>query len=117
MRRAKARGDIGAGAEAGVEQAHRAQPVERGVVQREALGLEDDLAVPAQPEPFEIGKDRGDMLGPAPRPVDILDPEQEHAPGRPREIMRLQRGPGVAQMEPPGGAWRESRNDSHESGS
>jgi hypothetical protein len=53
------------------------------------------------------------MLRPAARSVDILYPQQEPAARRARKIMRLHRGEGMAQVQPPGRAWREARDDRH----
>ena len=65
--------DLGAGAETGISQAVVAQAVERGVIQRQPFGLDRHL-VPAEPEPFQILQDPGDMFGPRPRHVGVLDP-------------------------------------------
>ena len=116
VRRGDAGGDVGAGAEAGVEQALGAQAIQRGFVERQALRLEHHLAVPCQPEPFEIGEDRGDMFGAAAGAVDILDAQQEAAAVRAGIIVREDRRPGVAEMQPPRGAGRESGVDNRKSG-
>src|SRR3546814_10450714 len=71
----------------------------------------DLVAVPAQPQPGEVGEDRLDMLGAAARAVDILDPEQEPPAAGARGIMRADRREGVAEMQPPGRARREPRDD------
>jgi hypothetical protein len=42
--------------------------------------LELYIAVMRQPEPPHVGKDRLDMLGPTPRPVNILDPKAKLTP-------------------------------------
>ncbi len=104
-------GDIGAGAETGIEQAVGAQPIQRGVVSRQPVRLEHDLAVPGQPQPVQVAQDRIDMFGPAARAVDILDPQQEASAARAREIMRTDRGKGVACVQPPGRAGGEAGDD------
>jgi len=53
------------------------------------------------------------MLGPAARTVDILDPEQESPPGRPRQIERAHRRQPVPEMQPPGGRGREAGHHFH----
>ena len=103
-------GDLGAGAEAGVAQAPHAQPVERIGVKRQALGLEDDLLVPVYPEPAQILEDALDMFGATAGRVDILDAQQETPAALPGEVVREQRREGVAEVEPPGRARRETGN-------
>jgi hypothetical protein len=51
--------DRGTGAEAGVYEIERLQPVERGLVQMQALRLADHRAVPVDPEPGEVLLDPG----------------------------------------------------------
>ncbi len=79
-----------------------------------ALRLEHRFAVPAEPEPFEVRQDRVDMGPAAAGAVDILDPQQEAPAKRTCVRVRLHRRPGVAEVEPPGGAGRESRDDHRE---
>ena len=116
VRRGEARGDVGAGAETGIEQALPAQPAERRLVQVQAPGLPGHRPVPAQAEPFEVPQDRLDMLGPGAGAVDILDAQGEAAAMRPRVIVRLDRRPGMAQVQAPRRARRESRVDNHQTG-
>jgi hypothetical protein len=116
MRCREARSDIGASAEAGIEQAHLAQPVERRLIKVEPLRLVRHLAIPAEAQPFEVAKDRLDMLGPAAGAVDILDPQAEAPAMPPREVVRLDRRIGVAEVQATGGTGRESRVDKHQTG-
>jgi hypothetical protein len=108
MRGRGARRDIGTGAETGVEQVARAQPGERRFVDGEPGRLAQYRPVPAQPEPREILLDRRDEALAAARAVDILDTQQEAAARRPRVIVRLERGIGMAEVQPPGRARRET---------
>ena len=114
MRRRGAGGDLGgdlrAGADAGVAEALRGQPVERRRVEREPRRLEDRGLVPAQPQPAQILDDSGDMLGPAAAGIDILDAQQVAPALRPDEVMRAHRREGVAEVETPGRARRETGN-------
>ena len=79
VRRFQCRGDIGAGAEAWIDQAAIAQPLERFGIDVRALRLDQHRFVPLQPEPAQILEDRVDKLGPAAGRVEILDPDQEFA--------------------------------------
>src|SRR3546814_1227842 len=92
VRRRHARGDLArdsrTGAEAGVDEAPRLQRLERGGIGIAPVRLEQHVAVPAQPQPGEVGEDRLDMLGAAARAVDILDPEQEPPAAGARGILR-----------------------------
>ena len=116
VRRGEAGGDVGARAETGIEQVLAAQPVERRVVQVEALRLEGDRTVPFEAQPFEIAQDRRDMLGPRAGAVDILDAEREAAAMRSGKVVRLDRRPGMAKMQAAGGAGRKSGVDNHQFG-
>ena len=64
---------VAARTEAGIDQLHPAQPVQRRGVILEMLGLAPDRARPRQPEPGEIVQDRGLELGAAAAAVDVLD--------------------------------------------
>ena len=77
------------------------------VVQVEPFGLADDLAVPFQPQPFQVTQDLVGELGSAPGGVDILDPKQKPAAGGPGFFMGDQRGIDMAQMQTPGRARRK----------
>ncbi len=108
MRRGQARLDIGAGAEAGIEQVHRPQLVERRVIIGQALRLEDDFPIPCHAQPAQILDDPVDMFGPAAGAVDILDPQAKGAARGPCQVHRHQRRPAMADMQSTGGAWRET---------
>ena len=111
MRRRGGAGDVGAGAETGIDHAERLEPVERRAVIGEMLGLAAHLAVPIETEPGQILDDAGDELVAASRLVDVFDPQQELSAGVARPPPREQRGIGVAEMQPPGRARREPRDD------
>src|SRR6185437_6939829 len=103
--------DIGAGAETGIEQPGLVEPAERVAIIGEMLGLAAHIAVPVDAEPAQIVGDGGDELRAAARAVDILDPQPEFAARVARLAPREQRRISVAEMEPPGRARREPRND------
>ncbi len=107
------RGDGGAGAEAGIDEAAAPKPVQRLPVKIQPLGLEDYLPVPLDSEPAEILDDRIDMIGAGSARVDILDPKQEGASSAAREIVGEQGRESVAQMQLPGRARRESGDELH----
>jgi hypothetical protein len=111
MRRTRARGDIGTGAETRIDQPPLAQIVQRRLIGIQPRRLEQYLAIPFQPQPVQIRQNRIDMLRPAARPVDILDPHQERAAPRPRKIMRRDRRKRVADVQSPGRARRETGDD------
>ena len=108
MRRGQARLDIGAREEAGVEQVHCAQPVERRVIVGQALRLKDDLAIPCHAQPAQILDNPVDMFGATARAVYILDPQAKGATRGPCQVHRHQRRPAMADMQSTGGAWRET---------
>ena len=111
VRRGQRGGDVGAGAEAGIDQAvapaagraprHRARPLATG-----------PAAAPSQrdAEPAQILEDPVDELGPAAAGVEILDPQQESpplaAPG-----MAERGGIGMAEVQPAGRRGGEAGGD------
>ena len=58
LRRRERGADVGAGAAAGIGEAERGQPVERGGVARQVLGLAQDRLGPGEAEPGEVVADR-----------------------------------------------------------
>ena len=54
-----------------------------------------------------------DELGPRPAGIDVLDPEQEGAVPRAREIVRQERRISVAEMQPSGRTRREAGDGLH----
>jgi hypothetical protein len=100
MRRSQRLGDLGASAEACVDQPVRLQPVKCLQVSLGALGLDDRLAIDGQPEPFDILKNVLNILRTAAARVEILDPQQEFAAAGPGMGMTKDRRKGVAEVKP-----------------
>ena len=111
VRRGGRHGDIGTRAEAGVEQSRGAQRTERGAIGIEPARLADRRLVPVQLEPAQVLEYTLDEAFAAPPRVDVLDPQQETATSCACQIMRGDRGDGVAEMQPSGWARREARDD------
>ncbi len=106
-------GDLGAGAEAGIDEALRLQPIERLGIERQPLRLVEHLAVPFEAEPEQVLEDAVDIFGPDAAGIDVLDPKQEGPVPLAREIVREQRRISVAEMQPSGGTWREAGDGMH----
>jgi len=102
MRRSQTRLNIRPGAETGIEQPHGPQLIERRLISVQPLRLEHHITVPRDAQPGQILDDPRHMLGPAARPVDILDPQAKRAPRRARHVQGQQCGPAMADMQPPG---------------
>src|SRR2546427_2379385 len=84
--------------------AARRQAVERGLIQRGALALPNDLTVPLETVRSQRREHPiGDAFAAA-RRVDILDPQQPLAASRPRVAVARQRGDERAEVQRPG--WR-----------
>src|SRR5207248_3289396 len=81
-------GDIGTGAEAGIDQSARIEPVEFVAVIGEMVGLAPHLAVPSEAEPGEVVEHRGLVLALAAADVDVLDAHQKGAAGLACTIQR-----------------------------
>src|SRR3546814_19334791 len=75
MRRGEAGGDIGAGAEAGIDEAPRLQRAKRRVIGAEMLRLAVERAVPIDPEPGAVGARRRDIGTPRPAALANVHPE------------------------------------------
>jgi hypothetical protein len=104
---------FGTGTLAGIQQAHRLEPLARFGIAGKPVRLEHHRPVPFQPEPFKIGEHFGHQIHPAASPVDILDPQQELPAARPRQIVRDNRRIGVAQMQLAVGAGGKTCPDCH----
>src|SRR5262245_29896971 len=105
--------DLGAAAEAGIDESAMVELVEHPPVVGEMLGLAPHLAVPAQAEPAQVLQHRLLVLAPAAADVDVLDAHQEAA-GRlactvPADPGRV----GAAEIQLPGRTRGETRDDSH----
>src|SRR5687767_4503730 len=69
--------DDGAAEEGGIEEPEPTELVESGAIGLEALALPQHGLLPAETEPGEVLEDRRLEFLARPRPVDILDAEQE----------------------------------------
>ena len=103
-------GDVGAGAEAGIDEALLAKPLERCRVGRATLRLHQHRLGPLEPEPFQVREDAVDELGPAARLVEILDAQQELAAAFARADCAKHGAVSVAEMQPSGRRRREARD-------
>ncbi len=108
--------NVGARAEAGVEQAASGQGIERGGVVGHVFGLHPYLTVPGEPEPGQVLADRAGELGAAAAGVDILQAQEEAPARQTRGAPGVERGMGVAEMEQPGRARGEAGDDVHHAG-
>ena len=111
MRCRHRRGDIGAGAATGIDNAQRLEPIERLGISGTAFALPPHRGFPIDPEPGEIIKDRRFIFGAAARGIDILDPHQEAPAVRPGQPPASQRRQRMAAVEPPGGRRGKARHD------
>src|SRR5262249_39011139 len=103
--------DRGARAEAGIDEAHRLEPVERGAIVVEVLGLPAHRAVPIESKPGEALEDRDDEFLAAAGGIDVLDAQEEAPARRARRAPAHERRMRVAEMEAAGGARREARDE------
>ena len=108
VRRRGGAGDLRAGAEARVDPARGPEPVDCGEVERAPLRLVEHLAVPPEAQVLEIGEEVVDERLLRAHRVEVLDPEQELAPGALRLQPPEQRGAGVAEVKPSGRAGSEA---------
>ena len=108
VRRGQRLGDVGAGAEAGIDQARALQALERGRIRGRPLRLDQHRLVPVEAEPAQVLEDPVDELGPAARLVEILDPQPELAAALARPSMAERRAVGMAEMQPAGRRRRET---------
>ena len=109
MRRRHAGGDIGTGAEAGIDQAARTQIFKRGGIVAEPRRLTHRITIPADPEPRQIGERRADILLARSAAVDIVDADQEFSARAARGVMRKYRAIGVTEMKLAGRAGGKTR--------
>src|SRR3546814_17318960 len=86
MRGGGAGGYVGAGAETGIEQAHRLQPLQRGPVAVQPRRLADDLPVPGDAQPAHVLDDAVAMLRPAAGAAYALVPQADGT--APRSVER-----------------------------
>lgn len=105
--------DVGAGAEAGVEETSPLKLGRGGGVVVEMLALEADRLLPLQSEPGEIVEDRRGVPGRAAGRIDVFDAEEEAPPAAPAQLKGGERGKGVAFVEQAGRTGGESGNEVH----
>lgn len=85
------------------------QAIKRSAVVREVLGLASHRRFPTQAQPGEVFVDRGFVVGPAARAIDVLDAQQE-------AIARIggeKRGVSVPEVEQPRWERGEARDNGH----
>jgi len=99
--------DCGTRAAAGVKQALCPQALGRSGVSGEPHRLRRHFG-PFETEPGEVGAELVGQLGARTDAVDVLDPQQEPACARPRQVMRDDRRISVAQVQRPVGAGGEA---------
>ena len=97
------------GAKAGVDQIGAFKNVESVPVGGQVFRLPPDRRLPAQSEPSQILLDGINIFLVAPPEVDILNAEEETAPGT-AGVIRCQGGIGVANVEEPGRTGRKPRD-------
>ncbi len=64
-----------------------------------------------QSQPLEVGKDGIDMFRAAPGAVNILDPQDKPPACVARAVMRQNRRPGMAPVQPARGTRRKARDN------
>ena len=100
--------DVGPGAEAGIDQSLRTQPVQRFRIGPNTLRLDDRIAVMPDAEPLKIFQNAIDKLRPASARIEVLDPQQEtpaaFARGRVTDFRRI----GMAEVQPARGRRGET---------
>src|SRR4029079_16116457 len=79
----------------------------------EMLGLAAHRAVPVEAEPAQVGLDRRFEFAPAAADVDVLDAQQEPPARLARAAPGNARRAGMAEMQLPGRACREARDQRH----
>ena len=100
---------VGAGAGARVKQPFAQQLVGRLCVAFQSGGLCGHL-FPFQSQPLQITAKLVGQFGARPCTVDILDPQQKTPPFLLGQIVRGDRGIGVAEVQGPVGRGREARD-------
>ena len=100
--------DVGPGAEAGIDQSLRTQPVQRFRIGRYTLRLDDCIAVIGDAEPLQVLQNAIDKFRPASTGIQVLDPQKEasaaFARGRAADCRRI----GMAEMQPARGRRGET---------
>jgi len=96
---ARRAGDLGTGAEAGIDEALARETRERRSIVAAMLALPAMGRGKAKPEPGEVVDDRRLETGLAARAVEVLDAQKHEPAGLRREARVHERGIGVAEME------------------
>lgn len=108
VRRREAGGNIGAGAEAGVDEPAGTKTGKRGGVIAQMLRLANRRAVESQAQPLEIGERSADKRLARAAAVDVVDAEVERPARGARGIMRQDRAERVAKVQFAGRAGGEA---------
>ena len=93
-------GDIGTGAEAGIDETPLPEPVQCVCIAFRPLRLDDRLAVMRNAQPGQILENVADEFRTAASGVQILDPQQKFPAAGPRMGMAQRRRKGMAQVQP-----------------
>jgi hypothetical protein len=75
------------------------------------LGLTAHRFLPDQAKPGQILENSCHKFSSAAAGVDVLNAEQKPSVGGTGGVMGKERGEGMAQVQPPGGAWRKARHN------
>ena len=92
--------------------AGRHQPRGGGIVMGAALALPGEKIM-GNAEPGHVGEDGRFIFGLRAFAIGIVDPEQEFAAVLFREQRIQHGGAGIADMQKPGGRWREADEAGH----
>jgi hypothetical protein len=101
-------GDVGAGAEAGIDETLLLQPIQRIGIEGGPPGLSDRLAVVGEAKPGEVLENAGDELRAASAGIEILDSDEKPAAAGARMGMAQRRRKGMAKMQSAGRRWGET---------
>ncbi len=99
--------------ETGIEKPPRLHIRGNGSVTFELRALAQHRLLPIEAKPFKILKAGGDAILGAANGVDIFDPDKKASSHLARQTRIQQRGIGVAEMQEPVGAGRETENGLH----
>lgn len=95
--------DPRAGAETGIGKPLFAQMIERSRIGSNPVRLQERRGIGHQPQPAQIIHNTLMIFSAHPTAINIINPQQKPPAEFARAIMRNQRGPGMAQMQRPGG--------------
>lgn len=103
-------GDIGAGAEAGIDEIALAEAIGGLGVELETLGLDKDWFGPGKAEPFEVLENGFGKFGFTAGDVDVFDAQKHCATNNLGGLPGYERRKGVTEVEEPIGARGETKN-------